>query len=264
MVSRRGIYAFTLIELLVVIGIIVVLAAILFPVFGSAREKARQTVCLSNERQIGLGIAQYVQDFDDIMPHQQFFNGSNWSTFRTWEDAVDPYLKSHDVYRCPSNPYNTVRIAGGKNGETFPISYAPNEALMPGWSQTWSTSMAAIDDSSDTVAVVESRAPWSALSANNIIYGNALSDWQGGNYPAGTQQPSAGQGEAFEHQHFINVIFADDHAKATKFAHTIAPADMWMTSYECGQDPGQWFCGWGQSQGYFNWAAVNAVISEYQ
>src|ERR1041385_3748666 len=63
--NKRG---FTLIELLVVIAIIAILAAILFPVFAQAREKARQTSCLSNEKQLGLAVMQYLQDYDELLP----------------------------------------------------------------------------------------------------------------------------------------------------------------------------------------------------
>src|SRR5579875_2422284 len=106
-VQRRG---FTLIELLVVIAIIAILAAILFPVFAQAREKARQTSCLSNEKQIGLGLMQYVQDYDEVYPYMTF-NGGNYD----WTYAVGPYIKNGQsvnnngyyvkgVWWCPSNP----------------------------------------------------------------------------------------------------------------------------------------------------------------
>ena len=100
LVSRRSRKraAFTLIELLVVIAIIAILAAILFPVFAKAREKARQTVCLSGEKQIGLGLIQYVQDYDEVMPVTSFANGA---TYGKWMDAVYPYVKSTNVFDCP-------------------------------------------------------------------------------------------------------------------------------------------------------------------
>src|ERR1700729_1601431 len=78
-VSRRTKTAFTLIELLVVIAIIAILAAILFPVFAQARDKARQTACASNEKQIGLGLLQYGQDYDEQLPGINV-NGSAYSS----------------------------------------------------------------------------------------------------------------------------------------------------------------------------------------
>ena len=98
MKSNRS-FGFTLIELLVVIAIIAILAAILFPVFAQAREKARATSCLSNGKQIGLGFMQYVQDFDETYPHQQFYNVTANKWYH-WQAAIQPYIKSHDVYRC--------------------------------------------------------------------------------------------------------------------------------------------------------------------
>ena len=91
--------AFTLIELLVVIAIIAILAAILFPVFARARENARRSSCQSNLKQIGLGIIQYTQDYDEKFPIRGVMTG----TGAVWTN-VQPYLKSLQIYQCPSEP----------------------------------------------------------------------------------------------------------------------------------------------------------------
>jgi len=85
---RRG---FTLIELLVVIAIIAILAAILFPVFARAREKARAITCLSNMKQQGLAFEMYISDYDEIYP----------PTYE-WKTRLDPYMKNHEMWKCPS------------------------------------------------------------------------------------------------------------------------------------------------------------------
>src|SRR6476646_9032401 len=100
--SNRSKSAFTLIELLVVIAIIAILAAILFPVFGRARENARRSSCQSNLKQIGLGILQYAQDYDETMVPTQASNGTNNGS-APWGSLVQPYVKSVQVFRCPSN-----------------------------------------------------------------------------------------------------------------------------------------------------------------
>jgi prepilin-type N-terminal cleavage/methylation domain-containing protein/prepilin-type processing-associated H-X9-DG protein len=98
--------AFTLIELLVVIAIIAILAAILFPVFAKAREKARQTSCLSNCKQLGLGMMQYVQDYDESYPLVYCDLASIppgcISTRLVWGDVIAPYLKNTQIFKCPS------------------------------------------------------------------------------------------------------------------------------------------------------------------
>jgi len=96
--ARRG---FTLIELLVVIAIIAILAAILFPVFAQAREKARQTACLSNQKQIGTAMMMYMQDYDEMIAPAQL-GGSTGNPAVSWPTMIMPYIKNADVFVCPS------------------------------------------------------------------------------------------------------------------------------------------------------------------
>jgi len=152
--SRPG-AGFTLIELLVVIAIIAILAAILFPVFAQAREKARAATCLSNEKQIGLGIMMYVQDYDETAPLKRVsgVGGLDWWTAKMtcWKDGIYPYIKdggrpynngqpyadhgAGGVFACPDNPatWSTAKSFGfigtgnpGDETSRFPRSYALN------------------------------------------------------------------------------------------------------------------------------------------
>ncbi|MEZ0324769.1 MAG: DUF1559 domain-containing protein [Fimbriimonas sp.] len=91
--KRKG---FTLIELLVVIAIIAILAAILFPVFAQAKEAAKKTVCISNQKQIGLGLMMYMGDFDDIFPQSQWGIGDNQVS---WSAMIYPYVKNGKTYK---------------------------------------------------------------------------------------------------------------------------------------------------------------------
>jgi prepilin-type N-terminal cleavage/methylation domain-containing protein len=108
-IVKRG---FTLIELLVVIAIIAILAAILFPVFAQARAQARRTQCLSNLRQIGLGIQMYAQDYDEQFPLD---TDSTADHFLTWQDLIQPYAKNWGLVIDPD---------GGKKN-TDPNSFEP-------------------------------------------------------------------------------------------------------------------------------------------
>ena len=127
--TRRG---FTLIELLVVIAIIAILAAILFPVFAKAREKARQTSCLNNEKQIGLAFLQYAQDYDETFPLNP--GGTEWSGSGTnwlldpgcWFKSIDPYIKNTQILLCPS-------VGGGTAATSPATDYNMNDFnLTPG------------------------------------------------------------------------------------------------------------------------------------
>jgi len=127
---RRG---FTLIELLVVIAIIAILAAILFPVFARAREKARQTSCLSNLKQIGLGILMYAQDYDDMLPRSAMYTvpsavlpegGPDY-----WFTAIYPYINNGQIFGCPSFGSNLIYSGGASTTDPmFPngVNYTYN------------------------------------------------------------------------------------------------------------------------------------------
>jgi prepilin-type N-terminal cleavage/methylation domain-containing protein/prepilin-type processing-associated H-X9-DG protein len=140
--------AFTLIELLVVIAIIAILASILFPVFGRARENARRSSCQSNLKQIGLGVMQYVQDYDEkypitctAPPDADYPDGSGnydgWFNYGTWRYVIQPYLKNAQVFKCPSSKEHDPGIKylnpDGSSAGVFPSSqwtYGVNEAVI--------------------------------------------------------------------------------------------------------------------------------------
>jgi prepilin-type N-terminal cleavage/methylation domain-containing protein/prepilin-type processing-associated H-X9-DG protein len=118
--KRTNDSGFTLIELLVVIAIIAILAAILFPVFAKAREKARQITCASNEKQIGLAFIQYVQDNDQVWPCvNATYPNANKAYTGGWANLIYAYVKSKNVFECPDDP----------NGFTPHISYYMDYAI---------------------------------------------------------------------------------------------------------------------------------------
>jgi prepilin-type N-terminal cleavage/methylation domain-containing protein/prepilin-type processing-associated H-X9-DG protein len=145
---QQGKKGFTLIELLVVIAIIAILAAILFPVFAQAREKARQTSCLSNLKQLGLGLMQYVQDYDETYPGTNFDaaiprntlplpDGRLFQGNMAWPLQIFPYVKNIGIFVCPSdtNPRGFFSDNGTINpyintwGKPIPQTYGINEVI---------------------------------------------------------------------------------------------------------------------------------------
>lgn len=110
----RQFRAFTLIELLVVIAIIAILAAILFPVFAQTREKARQTYCLSNTRQLGLAFQMYLQDYEETFPSAGYYGQGGQTQpnnygFFFWPWVIRPYVNQWNVFYCPSEPKTNCR-----------------------------------------------------------------------------------------------------------------------------------------------------------
>ena len=120
----RAPHAFTLIELLVVIAIIAILAAILFPVFARARENARRSSCSSNLKQIGLGVLQYTQDYDEKYPYSR----TDQDGGIPWPAKIYPYVKSAQIFACPSNTGNTTTLNNtpALGAPAIPYSYVAN------------------------------------------------------------------------------------------------------------------------------------------
>ncbi|HEX5323559.1 MAG TPA: DUF1559 domain-containing protein [Capsulimonadaceae bacterium] len=152
--TSRSLTGFTLIELLVVIAIIAILAAILFPVFAQAREKARAITCVSNEKQIGLACMMYTQDYDEVYP-------LSWDEGGSWVNAVDPYIKSAGVSAWALTSHNTVwQCPDDTTGDT--VSYSANPMLLGGGAPDWgfpivpSATLGKVNAPSDCVLAGES------------------------------------------------------------------------------------------------------------
>ena len=133
---RKG---FTLIELLVVIAIIAILAAILFPAFSRARENARRASCLSNLKQLGLGVQMYSQDYDEHVPPAYQYNGPSTNELYSWMALIMPYVKSGQACVCPSwsndgaygegNADRNPPIPFASYTATFTVTGSPGRAL---------------------------------------------------------------------------------------------------------------------------------------
>lgn len=223
--------AFTLIELLVVIAIISILAAILFPVFAKVREKARQTACLSNCRQIGLGFMQYAQDNDEHLPLSTD-SGRDLS----WTATLQPYIKSRQIYRCPDD---------ASTNWTTPIAPATVTRLSSYYLNDWLagtlqyTALASIKTPASVIYVSEATVNKTGDHFHPFLW-TADPDKAGG--------PSAGQFDTVtnqtkelaltQHNGGMNNVYADGHAKWGQWSQLWfqRPAD---NIYEGAFDPRQ-------------------------
>lgn len=215
--SNRKFSGFTLIELLVVIAIIALLAAILFPVFARARENARRSSCMNNLKQIGLGIAQYTQDYDERFPP---FDNSD-ATLGTYGVIVDygagtlnnafvaalPYIKSTQVFICPSASKAT---GGGAPTARSDTSY-PENGIVTG------RNLAVIPNPAEIVHYQEINQRYNYYLLRPAS-GSQASDYGCGVKYAAWHDLTAAGVESYNNQHFEggNLLFCDGHVKWRK------------------------------------------------
>ena len=204
---RRG---FTLIELLVVIAIIAILAAILFPVFARAREKARQTACLSNAKQLGLAAMMYAQDNDETIINYRLTNSSPGCSLMWWA-TIQPYVKNLQVLNCPSVP--DPRAFGINLAHAGPCASTIMLAKVARPAQTIMFADTANAVSMNTCA----GTPGEEYDGPNVIYCPMC--WRGSNcgglsFNGGTGR-MAGQNTGISKRHNggSNANFVDGHAK---------------------------------------------------
>jgi prepilin-type N-terminal cleavage/methylation domain-containing protein/prepilin-type processing-associated H-X9-DG protein len=234
---RKG---FTLIELLVVIAIIAILAAILFPVFAQARDKARQASCLSNEKQIGYALMMYKQDYDEtwclVFSQPGIAIKGNWPNppFSTkyrqdeilWYAWLYPYTKNLGMFNCPSESPKYVgepicrSCEKGNCREGGPFHYGYSLKLGGTYSpKGGSPSLrdAQLVHPSETLAVLENNATPNNNSVNCQNYGKA--GWLGYDNDWGAFTDSSSYYFTMieaRHADMLNVIFADGHVRPMK------------------------------------------------
>jgi len=241
--NRRG---FTLIELLVVIAIIAILAAILFPVFAQAREKARAASCLSNVKQIGLAIMQYQQDYDETYPGA--FKDAPGGARTRWSQLIMPYTKNYGIFRCPSqggtkgmtndNLENAANVAANRDiasgcaGNTRPcgVNYSYNCIITADGSQFFQGVGSPDGSDASGAGGADVEAPAETILITDARHQDNNWDGRSTDVKAGTYYTHNWSGPATEdwrlpvdrgnfdkrHQEGANILWYDGHAKFRK------------------------------------------------
>jgi prepilin-type N-terminal cleavage/methylation domain-containing protein/prepilin-type processing-associated H-X9-DG protein len=240
---------FTLIELLVVIAIIAILAAILFPVFAQARDKARQATCLSNIKQLSLGVTMYAQDYDEmLLPRATSLSCGGGAMYNryvcdptryvlNWWDIVLPYTKNNGVYYCPSaapfsssqlQPHGITNVSIGYNMSVYYVQ--------PNYSLVTRVAVSAQNTYFPGVTMAQVTRP-----ANTILLGEAGHVWspsatarpfnsKDNPSPILATQPTAESGSEWgpepRHGEGANMGFVDGHAKWMRLEQFYGKVDV--------------------------------------
>ena len=242
MITRRSQWnaGFTLIELLVVIAIIAILAAILYPVFASAREKARQISCMNNLKQLGTSASLYVQDYDESYPAYDLTStdwgsgpwgpsgqtlANNRSASR-WIPQLLAYVRSPRIFACPSDADRTRNENGGTWSTPFAVSYGPNTLFFnPGGrlgGPLHSVSLASVDQPTEKYFLGDCSTAYGFDVENiaNLRYPNygparGQGEWTPAQFvrAARVALPDTPADSMARHSEGSNVLFADGHVK---------------------------------------------------
>ena len=268
MMLRRG---FTLIELLVVIAIIAILAAILFPVFSQAREKARQATCISSLKQIGMGLLQYLQDYDErFPPHQERDKWNEWHPRPTCQWAatasnpwlrfpvlVDPYLRNLQVYECPSAKLKWF----GRNrvyGQSLPCNWPLPSHVDQRWLNfdqsigfnfdfLFGRSLSQVQEPASAVYSADAAHPEAASSVGRVAFADRCAvacgpDWSP--RPPDWERNEGFLNQSTRHLRGSNITFVDGHTKWMQYTAIWA---RWVSLYREARQRGM---NHDQAQGY--------------
>ncbi len=210
--------AFTLIELLVVIAIIAILAAILFPVFAQAKQAAKKTACISNMKQLGLGVQLYLGDSDDRMLYRLGSANSRSGLIPTnnnnrWWNLLMPYVKNKDIYRCPSDevPTPSKDVTGALSILRSYIAIFPAESLIA----------TAIEAPVDTIVITEK---WGKDSLGPIT--DSWIEPYNGDFSIDSHDVSRAYKAADRHSNQMNAVFFDSHARSKTGSAIRASKDL--------------------------------------